>query len=123
MSLINVSELPRERLAEARVLAGLGGSVSEAEWARCCGGEHRWGMLGAEASSGVLLGFASYRAGSGDDGRPVLRVGLFVAFELMGNSATAAALCDSLEQVRTRLGCTAILFEGQASASGMVEPA
>ena len=116
MSLLHISELPPQRSDEALALAWLGSGCSDTEWADLLqkGERAQCGLLCATALGGVLLGLASYEVRQeGLLGR-ILRVGLFVAFELGGKGSTRAALRAALDQLGERLGCGAVLFTQDA---------
>lgn len=123
MALIHVSELPPQRAEEAFGLVRLGSTCSEAEWHRLVlpsAGDSR-GVICATAFSGVMLGIAAYEV---DDRMPagrLLKIGLFVAFELGGRGGTAVALRNALDGLAERLGCEAIAFPEHSRGSGLPE--
>ena len=121
MAMLHVSELPPQRAEEAYGLVRLASGWTATEWERCLDEQDTGGVLCATALSGVLLGIAAYRLDRTQLIGPVLRVRLFVAFELGGRGATRQALSNGLQRLGDRLGCNAVLF-GKESR-GLVEPA
>lgn len=114
MALIHVSDLPPHRRDEALGLVKLGSGHSAEEWMRCLrpGDDEASGVLSACATSGVLLGVAAWKVGKARAAADrVLRVPLFVAFELGRDKSTAAALRGGLDRLGEKLGCGALLFD------------
>ena len=112
MALLNVAELPPQRADEAYGLVRLGSNLSERDWRACveASREAPHGVLCVSAVSGVLMGVAAYAVAADDKPGKLLKVRLFLAFDLGGNGTTGKALRDGLDSLAERLGCRAVLF-------------
>lgn len=121
MALLHVSELPPQRAEQAYGLVRLASTWSRSDWLGWLADrdEHR-GALCVTALGGVLLGIAAYRVTPDRQLGRVLRITLFLAFELGRKGATSGALRERLELLAEQLGCGAILYDQESR--GLLEP-
>jgi hypothetical protein len=122
MSLLQLSELSPNQIEQAYALVRLGSGWSEQEWQEhCCRlAEGKRGSLCVMAPSGVLLGLAAYSVVAVPTDHRVLKVSLFIAFELGIKGSVKAALTNGLAQLAGELGCSATYYA--FGSRGLLKP-
>ncbi|MES2001003.1 MAG: hypothetical protein V4444_01645 [Pseudomonadota bacterium] len=109
--MLEVKELPRDRLAVAWPLArtvARHGNLESWQAAADLLIERGGGIIAAEAHDGLLYGMATYEAVDTPRAGRVLQVDTLVAFELSRKAPVRRVLSDALDRLAQRLACASV---------------